>query len=389
MTQARVIPPPLGRPAPAWHRHIEHRGATTSCPIRVQVRSFAASFLFPWPTTTALATLLLAVLVGCASVPVETPKPVVPPLPATPEVWRLVDADIWNATRRAAAEAERYAYAALSAWMARVGRQTEEAFIPWYTSYGTQQWLALKVGWYGLDSAEGERQAAERLAEYLQEQYDKRVLQPVSEETDPQKIRERAAALFVRSLATELRDLPDRYRLAENGLRERLEQIALIELAAPVPARASLGEVLTADDPARIPAYAALLRRIGPSEEGLAPAMVRDRLYPLARSSADKLANQLALQGGATMAGLALGGIGGLLVSVGVSSWQAREHERARPAQEAELRASLESALDEAARFLRDDPHAGVAAPVQHMRIQIESGLLSAQLLAEAPRQVR
>jgi hypothetical protein len=309
----------------------------------------------------------------------------VPPLPATPEVWRLVDADIRDASRLAAAEAERYAYAALSDWMARVGRQTEEAFIPWYTSYGTQQWLALKVGWYGLGSAEHERKAAERLAEYLQEQYDKRVLQPVSEETDPQKIRERSAALFVGSLAGDLRDLPGRYRLPEDDLRERLERITLIELAAPAPQRASLAEVLTADDPARIPAYAALLRRIGPSEEGLAPAMVRDRLYPLARSSADKLASQLALQGGATMAGLALGGIGGLLVSVGVSSWQAREHEKARPAQEAELRASLESALDEAAHFLRDDPYAGVAAPVHHMRDQIETGLLGPEVLAAGP----
>lgn len=346
------------------------------------MRSFADQ---PFSGPTAIAALLLAALVGCASAPVEAPQPVVPPLPATPEVWRLVDTDIADASRLASAEAERYAYAALSDWMARVGRQTEEAFIPWYTSYGTQQWLALKVGWYGLDSAEGERKAAERLAEYLQEQYDKRVLQPVSEETDPQKIRERAAALFVGSLAGDLRDLPGRYRLPEDDLRERLERIALIELAAPAPQRASLAQLIAADDPLRIPAYAALLRRIGPGEDGISAGTVRERLYPIALSSADKLAGRLALQGGATVVGLALGGIGGILVSVGVSSWQAREHEKIRPAIEAELRASLETALDEAARFLRDDPYAGVAAPVHHMRDQIETGLLGPEVLAPPP----
>jgi hypothetical protein len=349
-------------------------------PICLHLRSYADPIFFQPP---AVAALLLALLVGCASAPVEAPAPVVAPLPETPEVWRLVDADIWGASRQAAAEAERYAYAALGAWMARVGRQTEEAFIPWYTSYGTQQWLALKVGWYGLDSAEGERKAADRLAEYLQEQYDKRVLQPVSEEPDPQKIRERAAAVFVRSLATELRDLPDRYRLAEDGFRQRLERIAVIELAAPAPQRASLAQILAADDPVSMPAYAALLSQIGPDEDGLSSGIVRDRLYPFARSSTDKLAGRLALQGGATVAGLALGGIGGILVSVGVSGWQAMEHEKNKPALEAELRSSLETALDEAAQFLRDDPYAGVAAPVHHMRAQIESGLLSVAILEE------
>jgi len=343
------------------------------------LRSFADQ-LFSGPTV--IAALLLAVLVGCASAPVETPEPVVPTLPATPEVWRLVDADIRDASRQAAAEAERYAYAALSAWMARVGRQTEEAFIPWYTSYGTQQWLALKVGWYGLDSAEGERKAAERLADYLQEQYDKRVLRPVSEETDPQKIRERTAALFVRALSEELGDVPERYRLAEEVFRRRTEQIPVIALALPQAQRASLAQLLAADDPISIPAYAALMRQIGPGEEGLGAGMVRDRLRPLARSGADKLAGQLALRGGATMAGLALGGIGGVLVSIGVTGWQAMAHEKARPAMEAELRATLESALDEAARFLRDDPYAGVAAPVHHMHDQIDRGLLGPEVLA-------
>ena len=47
------------------------------------------------------------------------------------------------------------------------------------------------------------------------------------------------------------------------------------------------------------------------------------------------------------------------------------------------FRSSLETALDEAARFLRDDPYAGVAAPVHHMRAQIESGLLSVAILEE------
>ena len=46
-------------------------------------------------------------------------------------------------------ESEDYAQRAMGEWMEKVRRQTEEAFVPWFLSYWTQQWISIKVAWYG------------------------------------------------------------------------------------------------------------------------------------------------------------------------------------------------------------------------------------------------
>ena len=49
-------------------------------------------------------------------------------------------------------------------WRTRVYQLTEENFIPWFSSYWTQEWLSMKVSWYTI-SAKGEQDAsAKRLA---------------------------------------------------------------------------------------------------------------------------------------------------------------------------------------------------------------------------------
>ena len=88
----------------------------------------------------------------------------------------------------------------------------------------------------------------------------------------------------------------------------------------------------------------------------------------------------MAIRGGARVAGLAVGGVAGILISVGVSGWQAMEHEKDKPELEAELRSNLSAALDGMLYYLTYDPHGGVTAPVNHMSSQIENGLLSAQM---------
>ena len=94
----------------------------------------------------------------------------------------------------------------------------------------------------------------------------------------------------------------------------------------------------------------------------------------------------MAIRGGARVAGLAVGGVAGILISVGVSGWQAMEHEKNMPALEAELRSNLSAALDGMWHYLTEDPYRGVTAPVNHMSSQIENGILSAQVQAQQPR---
>ena len=330
-----------------------------------------------------LSALLFGILAGCVSAPVEQATLAPAPPMVAPETWQLVNKDIWTSSRTAADEAEGYARASLSDWMEQVRRRTDEVFVPWYTSFGTQQWLAIKASFYGINSPERRDEATQRLAEYLQEQYYEQVLEPVSERIDPQRIREQAAALYVRRLVADLRPLPERYFLPPEAFHRRLEQITAIHLDTVPPLRASLDRLLQAEDPTADAAYAALLKRVRPEGGDIGSEMPRERFYPVAGLDADALAGQLALRGGATAAALALGGVGGILVSIGVSGWQAMEHEKHKPALEAQLRSSLRPALDGMWDYLAGDSYGGIAAPVRHMHTQVENGILSAQIQSE------
>lgn len=75
---------------------------------------------------------------------------------------------------------------------------------------------------------------------------------------------------------------------------------------------------------------------------------------------------------------MALAGVTALpsiLISVGVSGWQAIEHEKEWPALKAHLRANLNAMLDRTWRQLMEDPVHGAIAPVNHMAVQVENGI--------------
>lgn len=326
------------------------------------------------------------VVAGCASAPpVQQANSVAPNVYIGPETWRLVDSDIRTASQTAKALAASYARSAVNHWMDLVRQRTDEDFIPWYTSFGTQQWLSIKVGWYEMSEPEEQATAARRLAEYLQKEYYERVLEPISQQVDPQLIMERTAALYVGSLHDELGDVPGRYALPADAFRDRLKSIRAIDIATAPRQRASLYQIVEAEDLTDVPAYSALLAQVRPDNERIGSELSTNRFYPVAKSSADKLVDRLAIRGGASVAGLAVGGAAGILIAAGVSGWQAMEHEKERPEMEADLRANLSAALDGIQRYLTTDPNGGVAAPVNHMSSQIENGLLSAQMQTRQP----
>lgn len=103
-----------------------------------------------------IAALLLAVT-GCVN-PVRAPE-LAPPAVQTqiqiPEnTWWQVESDIGDASLAVTGLAKNYVRGSMENWRGRVSQRTETDFIPWFTDYWTQQWLAIKLAWYNLNAGE-------------------------------------------------------------------------------------------------------------------------------------------------------------------------------------------------------------------------------------------
>lgn len=268
----------------------------------------------------------------------------------------------------AAEESEDFARYAMGEWMDKVQQRTEEAFIPWYLGYWTQQWISIKVALYKNNQEEGVPSTSVRLATYLQEEYESRVLEPVAQESDPRQIRDTASDMYVRLVSEQLQGIPNRFHIPADEFYKRLTAIPAIDVQGDPEPGVSLA-VLTDGRPVTTStAYIELVRRIETGGAG----DTTDELQPVAKIAADKLSANVVVRGGAAAAAAAVGGPVGILISLGSFGWSAYSHEREKPALEARLRESLDSASQEMWRYLVDDPRTGVTAPLRHMAAQIE-----------------
>ncbi|WP_256572882.1 MULTISPECIES: hypothetical protein [unclassified Pseudomonas] len=169
-----------------------------------------------------LRSLMLAVvlvLAGCA-----TPQrgQQAAPVAISQDTWRQVDQQLIAASKSAVEQAALYARGSMEHWRTLVYERTEVEFIPWFSSYWTQEWLAVKVSWYAA-SAEGETDSsARRLAVYLQEQYREKVLEPVAVEIDPEAIRANAIGYYLRQLDQQVQVIALRHRIPSELMNRRL-----------------------------------------------------------------------------------------------------------------------------------------------------------------------
>lgn len=329
--------------------------------------------------THALVVALLLSLVGCAA-PERSPE-----RDATVQVstatWWQVDQDIASASLAAEEAAENYARGLMDGWMRRVGELGEEDFIPWYTGYWTQQWLSIKVAWYKMGDGDGDGDAAavRRLAAYLQKEYQEQVLEPASEEVDPNAVSEQATNLYVKLLAEQLPAIRRRYAVPLAQFERRLQVIPAISATTPGAQNASLYRLVHSDPVAALPAYASLLEHLRERRAGLGAGPSDARLSPIAEGAAERLIDQLAIKSGASAAAAALGGVAGMVISLGAAGFGAIAHAHEKPALEAQLRETLEVAQAEMWRQLVEDPASGVLAGIYHIVEQIERGLASAR----------
>lgn len=313
---------------------------------------------------------VLLVFAGCAH---RAPAPVAV-APVSPATWRQVDNQLLDASRSATRQAEVYAQGSMEHWRTRVYQQTDEQFIPWFSGYWTQEWLSLKVGWYSLNNRGDARQSSRRLAEYLQEQYQERVLAPVALEIDADEIAGEAMEFYVQLLRQQLVQIGNRYQLPAPQLDQHLGQVQAIDLGPAAEQRASLAQLLRVEPIARLPAYGPLLQQL----RGAA-ATERDSPAPgvaqVAQVTSDKLQAQFATRGVAGAVAAAVGRVAGALISVGVAGVRALVQDHDREGLQAQTRRDLGAAFDQAWSRQLHDPEHGVMAGVYYLGRQIESQL--------------
>ena len=203
---------------------------------------------------------MLLILAGCVTTPREPVE--VPQVMVSPSTWQQVDQEIVSASQSATEQTKIYARGAMDYWRTRVYQLTEENFIPWFSSYWTQEWLSMKVSWYTV-SAKGEQDTSEkRLAAYLLEQYQEKVLAPVAVEIDPDAILSLAAAFYVDILKEELQKISTRHGVPMAQLNGRLQKVPAIALGPPAARNASLYQVVRAEPLNALPAFAALIDKV-------------------------------------------------------------------------------------------------------------------------------
>jgi hypothetical protein len=325
----------------------------------------------------ALIIPVLAMLAGCAS----APKPAPAPVHISPETWHQVDQEILAASKTATAPARHYATQTMDSWMDSVYKRTESDFIPWFTGYWTQQWLTMKVSWYKVSRSKGEPSAAQRLDDYLQEQYHERVLDPVSEEIDPEAVTAQATAYYIQLLGQQLPPIAQRYNIPDEQFAAHLNAIPAISLSPPPTSAASLYQLVKAEPLTKMPAYVALIDQIHKVATGPEAGRPDAGISSVAIHSSEKLEASLAPRGAASAVAAVVGRVAGLMISVGTIGIGAIAHQSQRAEMEEQMRNSLYSALNEKKRSLIDNPDFGVLAGVYYLADQIEGSLGDAPLM--------
>ena len=332
--------------------------------------------------------LLIAFIVatgGCSQPPPRIEAPPATVYPIEPGTLRAIDERILDASVYAKHESEACARVAMDEWRSRVREYTEDVFIPWYTSYWTQQWIATRVAWYRLQYVEGEATPEDRLVSYLQEQFYIQVLEPVSSFVDPHTVMGYTTDSYVRELKDRLDPLPFEYRIPVDAFNRHLDTIPAIVVLAETLQEASLRQVLQTVDLSDLPAYVILLGNIAAVNDTPGPTPSPDRLHAVARRAVTRLVGSLALSGGAAAASTVVGGFWGILISMGSAAWSMKEHEQDKPEMEAQLQGNLDAALGSMWQDLVEDKYGGVTAVVHHMSEHIESAVTYPRQIPQAP----
>ncbi len=330
----------------------------------------------------SLIVVMILIATGCTS---QRPAPVlIAPVVISTATWQQVDREIVIASRAATEQAKIFARGSMDHWRTRVYQQTEEKFIPWFSSYWTQEWLSMKVSWYAL-SANGEQDAsAKRLAAYLLEAYQEQVLAPVAVEIDPDAILGQATGFYVQLLDQQLKTIAQRHDVPIARLNGRIQRIPAIALGPPAARNASLFQVVSAEPLNTLPAYAALIDEIHKAGGDRGIGSTDAGMTPVAKRASQRIEAEMAPRGAASAVAAVAGKLAGALISVGVAGVRAILQANDRPDSEALIRQTLGTSFDKAWLKLVQNPESGVMAGTLHLAGQIE-GSLNRRIYAGQP----
>lgn len=320
----------------------------------------------------ALMILSLLVLAGCAS----KKEPEAPPVVVPQSTWVWVDRDIVAASQTSAEDARSFAANQMTYWRGLVHERADTDFIPWYSGYWTQQWLGMKVTWYNVREAGESEATINRLAVYLQEEYQDRVLDPVAMTLSPVLIREQTTGFYVDQLGKKLQDIPLRYAVPQDQFDQRLQTVTAIDLMPAANHSASLYQLVHAKPLGKLPAYKALTGKINAAADNLAEQSSGTGISAVARRAGEKLESQLVTRGAASTVSTFVGKAASLMISVGASTYGVVSHQFAKPEMEAQLRQTLNAAFDEDWQLLLNNREGGVMAGVNYLSAEIEGNLL-------------
>ncbi|MBK5528935.1 hypothetical protein JFT86_18505 [Pseudomonas sp. TH06] len=324
-------------------------------------------------TLRALALAALFLLAGCAS-SVRAPAPA-SAVVVSPATWQQIDREIVTASQQATEQVKLFARGSMEHWRTRVYQQTEENFIPWFSSYWTQEWLSMKVSWYTI-SAGGEQDAsAKRLATYLLEQYQERVLAPVAVEIDPDAILGQSTEFYAQQMAKQMPLIAQRHGVPVAQLNGHLQKIPAIALGPPSARDASLYQIISTEPLNTLPAYAALIDKIHTDGGAKGIASTDAGMAPVAKRASQRMEAEMAPRGAASAVAAAAGKLVGGLISVGVVGIRAILQANDRPDSEALIRSSLGNTFDKAWLKLVQNPTTGVMAGTLHIAGQVERNL--------------
>lgn len=333
--------------------------------------------LLPKPVMSSLRTLIVVLMVtlaGCATREPPPSKPS-PPVVISESTWRRVDSDIFAASQDATEGASDYANDLMKRWRNLVYQRTEAEFIPWFSSYWTRQWLTMKVTWYQMNAEGKNNQAVDRLALYLQEQYQDQVLDPVAKQISPNWVMAQSTQLYVRLLRKQLEAIPPRYGVPLDQFDRRLQGIPAITLDPPSAQNASLSQLFHAEPIDTQPAFVALVTRIH-NTPGRAGAWPPEKgISSVARMTSKSLINERTTSGVASVVSAIVGRVAGLVISLGTAGFTAMLRENERPKMEAQLRNNLQTAFDKEWVNLMRNPQTGILAGVNHLSGQVEGSL--------------
>jgi hypothetical protein len=322
----------------------------------------------------ALLVAALLLLAGCATsarAPVSVPQAVF----VSPATWQQIDREIVSASQQSTEQVKVFARGSMEHWRTRVYQQTEENFIPWFSSYWTQEWLSMKVSWYTINAGGEQDASAKRLAAYLLEQYQERVLAPVAVEIDPDAILGQATAFYAQLMGQQMPLIAQRHGVPVGQLNGRLQKVPAIALGPPPARDASLFQVISTEPLNTLPAYAALIDKIHTDGGAKGIASTDAGMAPVAKRASQRMEAEMAPRGAASAVAAAAGKLAGGLISVGVAGIRAIIQANDRPDSEALIRSSLGSTFDKAWLKLVQNPTTGVMAGTLHMAGQVERNL--------------